>query len=493
MRDVIIIGGGLGGLTAGALLAKQGKKVTLIEQHNVVGGYATTFKRKNFKVEAGLHEMDGLHNSDPKREIFEKLDVFKNIEFIKAPQFYKFKKGDLEITIPDEVEKAKEVLYKNFPKETKAIDKFFKRILKIGDEFEKIPNPDQKLKFVLLSPIFPFLFPNITLKSKYTVGKFIDSITDDNNLKLVLTANLAYYHDDPYQLSLLYFGVAQSSYFKGGGHFIKGGSQNLSNHFRDVILNNGGEVVLKNIVTDILIENGKAIGVTYQKTRQNSDEDIKNIFGKNIIFNGAIPNIKDMLPENEKSIIEKKIGKQQISPSMLTLYLGFDKPLKEIGNSSYSTMFFSKNSKFGEIYKKNWNLCDYSQIDSGLTDSDKSFAVIVEVDYIQNWDHLSKEDYKKAKEEKIEELLTNLEKEIPKVRKHIIYSELVTAKTNQRYTLNPNGAIYGFAQIPNQSFLRRVQNRSGISNLYYASAWTMPGGGFTGAILSGYFTSLEIK
>ena len=58
--DVIIIGGGLGGLTAGAKLAKEGKKVCLIEQHSIPGGCATTFKRKDFIMEVGLHEMDGL-------------------------------------------------------------------------------------------------------------------------------------------------------------------------------------------------------------------------------------------------------------------------------------------------------------------------------------------------------------------------------------------------------------------------------------------------
>ncbi|OQY03119.1 MAG: hypothetical protein B6I20_05705 [Bacteroidetes bacterium 4572_117] len=53
--DIIIIGAGLGGLTAGAKLSKEGKKVLLIEQHYVPGGCATTFKRKGFTFEVGLH------------------------------------------------------------------------------------------------------------------------------------------------------------------------------------------------------------------------------------------------------------------------------------------------------------------------------------------------------------------------------------------------------------------------------------------------------
>ena len=67
--DVIIVGGGLGGLTSGAKLAREGKKVLLLEQHDRPGGCATTFKRKDFTMEVGLHEMDGLHPSDPKTKI----------------------------------------------------------------------------------------------------------------------------------------------------------------------------------------------------------------------------------------------------------------------------------------------------------------------------------------------------------------------------------------------------------------------------------------
>ena len=68
--DAIIIGGGLGGLSAGAILSRHGKKVLLLEQHYIPGGCATTFKRKDFLMEAGLHAMDGhLVKADSQRSI----------------------------------------------------------------------------------------------------------------------------------------------------------------------------------------------------------------------------------------------------------------------------------------------------------------------------------------------------------------------------------------------------------------------------------------
>ena len=85
--DAIIIGAGLGGLTAGATLAKRGSKVLLIEQHTIPGGCATTFKRKDYIVEVGLHEMDGLDKNDSKTRVFEELGVFKGVEFPRCLSF----------------------------------------------------------------------------------------------------------------------------------------------------------------------------------------------------------------------------------------------------------------------------------------------------------------------------------------------------------------------------------------------------------------------
>jgi len=94
-HDVIVIGAGLGGLTAGAKLAKEGKKVLLIEQHSIPGGCATTFQRKDLKIEVGLHELDGLDPGDPKLRAFEDLGVLEHVEFVRLPEFYRLQSNRL--------------------------------------------------------------------------------------------------------------------------------------------------------------------------------------------------------------------------------------------------------------------------------------------------------------------------------------------------------------------------------------------------------------
>lgn len=496
--DVIIIGSGLGGLTAGAKLAKEGKKVLMIEQHNIPGGCATTFKRKDFTVEVGLHEMDGLGKTDTKREIFEDLGVFEGVNFIRLPEFFYFKKPGFEFLMPDDKDKAINLLIEKFPDEVRGIRQYFKTIYGIAKEIPKIPL--KKFWLFLNMIIFPLRFPYTFRNSNITVGDFLDKIIKDENLKLLLTANLVYYHDDPYTLSMVYYGTAQAGYFDGG-YFIKGGSQQLSNHFARLITDNGGQIIFKNLVDKIIIENGRVKGIAYHaKSKKEAPEMIAH--ADTVIANAAIPNLVNMLPPDEAAKLKLKIQGLENSCSVITLYMGFKTAPQLMGNKYYSTFLadnetknlasLSANLKYASFDKRQFVFVDYSQIDSGLAPGGKSLGVVASSDYAKDWENLNPAEYKVKKEEVCQIMINRLEKHLPGIKNEIEYYELGTAKTIERYTLNPGGSTYGFAQKPNQSGLNRIGIKSPVKGLYFASAWTFPGGGFTGSIISGYLCALKI-
>ena len=492
--DVIVIGAGLGGLTSGAKLAKEGKKVLLIEQHTIPGGCATTFKRKDFTVEVGLHEIDGLDRDDAKTKIFQDLGVFDNVEFVRVPEFYRYINQRVDIVVPDDYRKAIDVLVERFPNEEKGIRKFFKVILNILRELRRLPR--EKWKLFALLPVFPIIYPNVMFRENGTIGDFLDSIINDEDLKLVLLANLGYYHDDPYSLSLLYYAAAQASYFSGGGHFIKGGSQKLPDYLAGVIRDNGGEVRLRHLVTGILTSDNRAIGVTYRKATGH-DAETQEAFGDYIIANAAIPNVvNELLPPSEaRNKLASEIERQEVACSLISVYLGFKRPAKELGNAHYSTIVAGEDVSSpsdvlrnlrGDISKRGFIFVDYSQVDSQLAPQNKGLGVICTLDYISDWENLGKEEYRTKKEEVAQMFIERLDKLIPGIKDEIEYHEVGTPKTIKRYTLNPDGTAYGFAQIPRQAGRKRIQQKSPVENLYFASAWTMPGHGFSGAILSGY-------
>jgi len=468
----IIIGAGLGGLTAGAKLAKEGKKVLLIEQHTVPGGCATTFKRKDYTLEVGLHEMDGLHEKDMKTKIFSDLGVFDKVEFLKVPEFYRFVNERYDIVIPHNPEKAIEILINHFPDEKDGIKAYFHQVMNARQIIKESAGEKER-----------------------TVGEFLDSIIENNDLKLVLLGNLGYFHDDPYSLSLSYYSVAQGSYYTGGGSFIKRGSQELSNHLAKFIENNGGKVILNHLVTEIITDNNKAIGVIYRKKKKRK---IK-AFAGNIVANAAIPNVANLLlPWKHSEKLRQQFKNMEPGASILTVYFGFKKPPKEIGNKYYSTFIYDSSVKTqADIFENNksdfstrsFTFVDYGQVDSGLAPKGKSVGAICCVDYTSNWENLEKKEYKKRKNEVAQIFINRLEKLLPGFNNAIEYYEVATSKTIEQFTLNPEGAVYGFAQTPLRATSDKIKT---IENLYFASAWSKLGGGFSGAIYNGYLCAFEI-
>jgi len=471
--DVVIIGAGLGGLTAGAKLAKEGKKVLIVEQHSIPGGCATTFKRKDYLLEVGLHEMDGLHKKDLKVRIFRDLDVFNHVEFLKVPEFYRFLYKDYDIVIPHDPEDAKAVLLENFPKEDAGIDAYFYQIQHAKEISRNSKNGEEK-----------------------SIGEFLDSIIKNSDLKLALLGNLGYFHDDPYSLSLSYYSMAQGSYYSGGGYFIKGGSQKLSDHLAEFVTKSGGEIVYNHLVTNILFEDDKTVGIVYKK---NNTNNIIKAYGKYIISNAAIPTVIDkLLPKKQHDLLKDDVRKRKIGASILTLYLGFKKPVKELGYKHYSTFVFDDSMESindiidnnrGDFKNRSYTFIDYSQIDAGLAPEGKSVGVVCCVDYIKDWEELDRNEYDAQKERVAQLFIDKLECLIPGIKNIIDYYEVGTSKTIERYTLNPKGAVYGFAQTPERVKLDPIKS---IENLYFSSAWTKIGGGFSGAIFNGYFCAFDI-
>jgi all-trans-retinol 13,14-reductase len=471
--DIIIIGAGLGGLTAGAKLSREGKKVLLVEQHSQPGGCATTFKRGDFTLEVGLHEMNGPSPRDMKTRIFNDLGIFNNVEFVKVPEFYRFINDRYAVTIPHEPETAIKRLSEVFPGDTGGIDAYFDQLL----------NPKKK--------------PSDGVPQDKSVGEFLDSIIHNDDLKLILLGNLGYFHDDPYSLSLAYYTAAQSSYYSGGASYIKGGSQKLSDFLAGYIRKNGGEVLFNHIVTGIMMSGDKASGISYRK-KSDPPFSLTEAMADEIVANNSVPAVAELLPQNNGSELKREISSLKTGASLLTVYLGFSRNLKELGNEYYSTAVFDSSIKsMADIYKNNTGdfskrsfiFVDYGQIDSGLAPAGKSVGAVCSVDYLKDWENLSGSDYKTGKDKVVSLFTDRLEKIIPGIKNIIEYSEAGTSATVKRYTLNPEGAVYGFAQTPSR---KKFDSFKKIDNLHFASAWGQTGGGFSGAIIGGYLCAYNI-
>jgi all-trans-retinol 13,14-reductase len=211
-----------------------------------------------------------------------------------------------------------------------------------------------------------------------------------------------------------------------------------------------------------------------------------------------MPGVADILPEEYGNGLKNAIQDQELGASLLTLYLGFKKPIKELGYKYYSTFVYDPSVKSpkdildnnrDDFTARNFTFIDYGQVDSGLAPSGKSVGTLCCIDYLKDWEGLERKAYLAKKERVASVLIERLEKLIPGAGNAIEYYEVGTPHTCKRYTLNPGGAVYGFAQNPSR---KAIDTSTLPDNLHFASAWGKTGGGFSGAIYGGYLCAMGI-
>lgn len=499
--DVIIIGAGLGGLTAGAMLARYGKKVLVLEQHTAPGGCATTFRRKGVTYEVGLHEMDwGTPDSDMKDLIFGKLGILDKLPLIRLPQAWSVKTDTASYTVPEGRQRVIEYMGNYFPDEKKNMVKYMRELKRSALVASRLPG-DLSLGQLLLFPFtrLPVMFRDMLLEEH--VGPKLDSLLRTNRLKNILNANLPYYSDDTSDLSWSYYACAQYGYFNSAV-FVKGGSQVLSNTLAGIIRNGGGKVRTSCEVKRIVLEGKKVKGVTYLDKRSQKECGVSASI---VIANIDPANIFD---GRMVSAGLKEPGVENLQPgsSLYTVYITFRTPPSGRYQLSYSNFIYTDRLldmppsdlysylKWLPVEERPFVFVDYSTIDSGLTapEDKRSFAVLTGVSQLDEWEGLSDVDYRSAKEKLARSLLDRLEKHYPGITSMVERYEVSTPKTAKRFLRTRNGTAYGYRNTGYVLSGRLPTKSKTVKGLYYAGAWTSPGGGFTGSIISGYMAAEKI-
>lgn len=499
--DAIVIGSGLGGLTCGATLSKKGKKVLVLEQHNIIGGCATCFPRKGMLVDVGLHELDfGDRNTDIKYSIFDYLELWDKIKLIKLPTAWTIKVAERTYVIPHN--NTSETLKKYFPHEKRGIDKYFAMLRLQARKSIKYPFDMRFFEFFISSfTVMPYHIYNFI--TNRTVGDILDKLIKDPWLKHILNINIGYYHNDPYRFIWSAHAVPQNGYYTQG-MYLKGGSQTLSNALASIISKTGGEIRAKADVTNILLDGNKAMGVRYFDKK--SGESIE-VYADKIIANCDPATVYNkMLPQNGDYSKDLDLTKNcKRTTSIISLYMIFNKKPNEIyPDMDYSTFVVDPQNVEKEqkdIYdmsninyrNADFTLVNYSKIDNGLSNrNDRHLIVLATLSQYEDWDGLDKETYQ-AKKTNVQKILEDrLWEEFPKLKEYLEHSELATPKTIERYIRTQKGTPYGYDQDRESFFGRERWMSHSVKNLYFASSFTTPGGGFSGAIIGGYRTGRKI-
>lgn len=501
--DAIVIGSGLGGLTAGALYARTGRRVLVLEQNDTFGGAATTYHRGAMTVEASLHETaDPQATADPKGEIFEALDLYQDIELVPVGDFQEVRCPLIgaPLVIPHGFDALRNRLSERFPHETDSIDRFLKRVGSIQMAVQIFMKEHDGLWWLAHGVAMPFRLWPVLRDWRTSVSEVLDRYFGDNEaIKIALAANLVYWSDEPDQMWWIFYAIAQGMFLERGGYYIKGGSQVLSDRLVDRIREGGGEALAGQSAIEILLsEQGEVSGVRY-RPRAGGEDTVAH--ARVVLANASPHTVENMLPAAERDNFMAPYRDKPLSTSLFSINLGLNRRPSELGVSAYSTMIIPEWMKRLSDFKHCaglladmpsgrlpvFGVCNYSHIDSGLSDGELFPMSLAGADRLTNWDGLSDADYHAKKNAWLDAIVERLDNEWPGFADAVVQREFATARTMRDYLNTPGGAIYGFApNVPERGLLSGSPRtpETSIKGLWLASSFA-GAGGFSGAMYSG--------
>jgi len=468
--DVVVIGAGIGGLTCGAYLAKKGKKVKVVEQHSVPGGYCTAFSRKGFKFDAAVVRVTGCEEGGALYRVLRTLET--EMDFFKIDPLYHVPLPGESLVMTRDVDQFIQGLRQRFPKEKEGITALFQTMKTIYEDTRKLP---------ALSPLL----------AKYKDKGFQDLMDDyvrDPVLKTLIDIK-----NSLWLSSKRASAIDQASRVIGdpiqGFFYPKGGTQKLSNVFAEALKRYGGELELRTLVSSIILGDGKAIGVeTKDGRRIGAQQVVSNIAARATFFN--LIGEEKLSPDYVATL-----NRNEISLSAFCVYLGIDYDPREAGITAYQSVIcetldindVNKEWEFllnGEFTIPHLLLMVPTLVDPSLAPPGKHIVILMAI-APYNWIGRS---WREDKERMSKELIRKAEKLIPNLSQHIVVQDAATPLTLERYTLNSLGAVMGWSCSP-AMFYNRLDSKTPIENLYLAGHWTRPGAGVPGVALSGLRTA----
>jgi len=498
--DVVVIGSGLGGLTAAALLARAGRKTLLIERNTSVGGAATTYKVGDLVVEAALHATaDPQDPSEPKHQILARIGVLDAVRWVPTGPLHEVRGGpfDQPFVLPDNFAAAGEALRARFPAAARGIARVLREMEDIATGLGTLARGrdafrNRREALAALLKLVPAL-----RDWRLSLSAALDRALGDNEAaKCALAANLGYYHDDPSTLWWLFFAVAQGGFLSSGGRYIHGGSQRLSNAIARAFRTAGGELLLGHTAVEIRLgADGSPAAVIHEHNGERHEARTRAV-----ACNAAPAVLAALLPGKAGNAVATAYDGRARSISLFSLTLGLSRPAADFGVRQYSSILLPSWVRRLADYPANaailagapeakvpiLTLVDYAAIDSGLGGPPYPVS-IVGTDRVANWSGLDDATYAEKRRRWQEFIIDAADRTFPGLAAHVVASTFNTARSMQSFLNAPGGSIYGFAPTPPARPVWRGFERSArtpVAGVYLASSYSASGG-FTGAIRGG--------
>lgn len=493
MYDTIVIGSGIGGLaTAGLLAGVANQKVLVLEKHSEPGGQTHTFRRDGAHWDIGVHYLGQLEEGSTMRRYFDYLSNGQ-LRWNKIPdRSDRLVYPGIDFQIPDDWREYRAALVQMFPAETKAIYRYFQDIRRITSW--AVLHLSQAMVPTWIAPVLRAATKATGRTAMGTTQEYLDRHFRSPELKALLTSSWGDYGLVP-QKSAFAVHAHIVEHFFGGNWFPQGGSAMIARTLELGIEATGGAVLVCQEATEILLENGHAVGVRVTDNR-GAEPVIRDYRAKTVVSNiGVELTFGQLLAQQPQSagILQrlKRIGR---GTSAVTVYLRLkdDPTILGItcGNILINTGFDHNDlagARDGLLSGKPTSAFVCFPANKAGQTSHYTAEILVFTDAEFHRDA----DYEATKKRMAQGLIGLVDKVVPGFSDLVEYYEVGTPLTAEHYLSHPNGAFYGVPMTP-QRFKEKPFGPSTAIPGLYLSGQDVASLGVTGALIGGVAAASQV-
>lgn len=493
--DVIVVGAGLGGLTAAAYLTVAGKRVVVIDRHSVAGGNGTVFTHDGYEFDVGLHYIGDCGPGGGIPSVLEPLGIDLTYRPMDPDGFDTFLFPDgTSFAVPVGVEAFRARLHEAFPDEGPAVDGYLDVVTAIDGEL-----------------IGGGPGPAVIEHLNDTLGDLFERLGASARLRTVLSAQHGTYALPPSRASLLLHAALTMHYLKGA-YYPEGGGQVIADRLAEVVRAHGGTIHLQTPVTEILVEDGRAVGVRLHVPSPRRAEGVPDVIRAPVVVSNADleRTVHELVGDEHLPAdwVATVTGYEMALP-LFVVYLVLDVDLAaqgvpntnlwllgddveeqyaalEAGRMTERPMTYITSSSLKD--PTNPRLCRPGQTNlqvMTLVPRDHAFWGLDAGGPAAGERYRTNEAYRARKAELRDRLLELAEEALPGLRDHIVHEECATPITHERFVRSTGGTSYGIACTPEQFALNRPQPTTPLPGLYLVGASTMSGHGIGGVLAGG--------
>ncbi|MGQ9572284.1 MAG: phytoene desaturase family protein [Dehalococcoidia bacterium] len=488
----IVIGSGIGGLTAAAFLAKGGVRPLILEKHFLPGGNAMTFRRKKmFDFDVGFHYIGSCDPGGFFPTILEQLGVADRVEFVplNPDSFDTIHMPDLIFHMPAGWERYRQRLHEAFPQEAQAIDRYVDFMMTAAG---RAPSPGrQPLRELLGKPA-----------SQCTLAEAFDALEMSQPLRHLLGYIYGTYAAPPSKVPATTHAAVLDHYIQGA-YFVRGGGRPIVEALLSVIEAGGGEVRLRAKVERIIVEGGKAVGVKLDSGQELrapivlSNADAKRTF------------LEMVGEEHLSAAFAERVKGYRMALPLFIIYMVMEVDPSELGLSCgnlYLLPAYNVEEQFAACYEGRLPdrpavFIPIASLKDPLSENiaPKGYTNLqlmsVAPAQPQAWGvskgpasggrYRHTPAYVAAKREMEARMLGVVEEMMPGFIRKVVWQESASPLTQERFTLSTGGTSYGLEHSLDQAMPVRVPYQTELPGLWMVGASTLFGHGYVGCMMGG--------